>query len=167
MASLKDALSSVSYAYTTSNNLPPFENPDMVAYIINDKFITGYSNYSNNNDGSAGYEFYGDTNGEEFHFITSNGHVFTLPGFALTQEDGTIPFYISNEKGAYYTTIGNSDLDVGDYNVNGDRVDEEKPITAWDLADVFGLESTNEPTYYVYPNDDVMNRNTTIGGWVS
>ncbi|MBR3280334.1 MAG: hypothetical protein IKI57_00610 [Clostridia bacterium] len=101
---------------------------EVVAYIIDDKNITGYNAVGNNENGSAGYEFYGDTNGQEYHFITSNGHVFTLPGFALTVDDGTIQYYISNEKGCYYVVKGNSTLGEGDKNVNGDEVKELLPI---------------------------------------
>ncbi len=101
---------------------------ETVAYIIDDKNITGYGAQANNPNGSAGYEFYGDTNGQEYHFITSDGHVFTLPGFALSVEDGTVQYYISNEKGAYYVVKGKSTLSKGDLNQNGDKVDEELPI---------------------------------------
>lgn len=104
------------------------DDKEVVAYIIDDKNITGYNAVGNNKNGSAGYEFYGDTNGQEYHFITSNGHVFTLPGFALQVDDGTIQFYISNEKGCYYVAKGNSTLEVGKPNVNGDVVKEELPI---------------------------------------
>ncbi len=107
--------------YRVSNN-------DVVAYIIDDKNITGYGTVPNNLDGSAGYEFYGDENGDEYHFVTSDGHAFTLPGFALPLEDGTIQYYISNEKGAYYVATGDSNLKVGDKNLNGDIIKEEGPI---------------------------------------
>ena len=39
---------------------------ETVAYIIDDKNITGYGAVGNNSNGSAGYEFYGDTNGQEY-----------------------------------------------------------------------------------------------------
>jgi len=115
----------------------------VVAYVIDDANITGYdSKGGNKNDGSAGYEFYGDTNGDEYHFVTSNGHVFTIPGFPLPIEDGTIQFYISNEKGAYYIAKGNSNLKVGDPNVNGDKVDELDPILGVDFINGAGTTDT-------------------------
>ncbi|MBR3280488.1 MAG: EI24 domain-containing protein [Clostridia bacterium] len=104
------------------------DDKEVVAYIIDDKNITGYDAVGNNPNGSAGYEFYGDTDGQEYHFITSNGHVFTLPGFALQVDDGTIQFYISNEKGCYYVVKGKSRLNVGQNNINGDVIKEEYPI---------------------------------------
>ena len=146
-----------STAYATA---PSYDRERVVAYIVEDGQIEGYNAVPNNLDGSAGYEFYGDTNGEEYHFITSTGHVFTVPGFAVTQDDGTISFYISNEKGAYYTTIGQSDLDVGDRNINGDIVDEWQPITKMNflinngfyndednsnLGGLYGVSSNGEP----------------------
>jgi type II secretory pathway pseudopilin PulG len=135
----------------------------VVAYVIDDANITGYNAIPNNSNGSAGYEFYGDTNGEEYHFITSNGHVFTLPGFALPLEDGTIQFYISNEKGAYYVVKGNSSLTVGSStNINGDKVDEEKPILASTMkSTIKGLKSDNTGvTSYTFTGSD--KRNTVI-----
>jgi type II secretory pathway pseudopilin PulG len=135
----------------------------VVAYVIDDTNITGYGQKGNNADGSAGYEFYGDTNGEEYHFITSTGHVFTIPGFALTVDDGTIQYYISNEKGCYYVAKGNSTLKEGDRNVNGDVVKEDDPILATDFLNdstqgssahpaeegtgLYGLTSRKTPLY--------------------
>ena len=118
---------------------------EVVAYIIDDYNITGYNSAPNNANGSAGYEFYGDTNGQEYHFITSNGHVFTLPGFALPLEDGTIQYYISNEKGAYYVAKGNSSKSVNDPNINGDEVDVTLPINpVTDMKDqLYGLTASN------------------------
>jgi len=115
----------------------------VVAYVINDENITGYKTGNTPDKGSATYEFYGDTNGAEYHFITSNGHVFTLPGFALPLEDGTIQFYISNEKGAYYVTKGNSSGLTT--NINGDKVDVDQPILASDMKTKKGLTSANKP----------------------
>ena len=143
----------------------------VVAYVINDGFISGYNAKPNNEDGSAGYEFYGDSNGEEYHFITSNGHCFTIPGFALTQEDGTISFYISNEKGAYYVVSGQSGLDVGATNINGDKVDELQPITKLNFLNVdaglYGLTADGWSQYGYSTDldenpDDFIGRHTVI-----
>ena len=133
----------------------PDSNPEsVVAYVIDDFNIGGYdAKGSNKTDGSAGYEFYGDSNGDEYHFITSNGHVFTVPGFPLPIEDGTIQFYISNEKGYYYVAKGNSTLTKGQSNVNGDTVEEDDPIlgvdfiatTGDDITGLYGKTSKNTP----------------------
>jgi len=121
------------------------ERESVVAYVIDDTNITGYGQKGNNEDGSAGYEFYGDTNGEEYHFITSTGHVFTVPGFALTVDDGTIQYYISNEKGCYYVAKGNSNIATGKPNVNGDIVKEEDPILATDFLNDASQGSSGHP----------------------
>jgi type II secretory pathway pseudopilin PulG len=121
------------------------ERESVVAYVIDDTNITGYGQKGNNTDGSAGYEFYGDTNGEEYHFITSTGHVFTVPGFALTVDDGTIQYYISNEKGCYYVAKGNSNIEKGKPNVNGDIVKEEDPILATDFLNKASYGSDGHP----------------------
>ena len=112
-------------------NIYNVDDNEVVAYVIDDNNITGYNQVPNSSDGSAGYEFYGDLNGDEYHFITSNGHVFTLPGFALQVDDGTIQYYISNEKGCYYVTKGSAKyLNVGDKNINGDIIVSENPLNA-------------------------------------
>ena len=134
----------------------------VVAYVIDDANITGYNAVGNNSDGSAGYEFYGDTNGKEYHFITSNGHVFTIPGFALPLEDGTIQFYISNEKGAYYVVKGNSSKNKGDLNINGDEIDENTPINADQFSTTHGLNSNNG-TVSAYTFSPAAGRYTKIG----
>lgn len=116
-----------------------------VAYIINDGVITNYEKYGNNNaNGSASHEFYGDSNGAEYHFITSDGQVFTLPGYPVQQADGTIQYHIDTKSGHYYVVKGNAtDLEVGDKNVNGDVITNEMPILASYLTDVHGLDSNN------------------------
>ena len=136
---------------------------EVVAYVIDDNNITGYNAIPNSKDGSAGYEFYGDNNGEEYHFITSNGHVFTLPGFPLDVDDGTIQYYISNEKGCYYITKGKSRLNVGDKNVNGDVIVEETPIQASTMINnLYGLtiddkplDSYHDKTSGIFPKDTI------------
>ena len=148
---------------------------EIVAYVIDDYNITGYgTNGGNNADGSAGYEFYGDSNGEEYHFITSNGHVFTLPGFALECDDKTVLHYISNEKGCYYVTPGNSRKSVGDKNINGDTIEEAKPINPKiAMEELHGLtaDSTSINSYHDQEtsplpkqNDDLNDEvGTTVG----
>ena len=148
----------------------PTDDNSVVAYVINDGFISGYNSRSNKEDASAGYEFYGDTNGLEYHFITSNGHVFTIPGFAVTQDDGTIQFYISNEKGAYYVVRGQSSLAVGDYNKNGDKVNELAPIIADNFLakQLHGLDSSNHGINYYgqmgTASQELKDRHTMING---
>ena len=123
------------------------ERKNVVAYIIDDKNITGYNANGNLTNGSAGYEFYGDTHGQEYHFITSNGDVFTLPGHAFPLEDGTVKFYVSFLKGKYYVAKGNSNLNVGEKNVEGDIVDEEGPILPNKTmkGNLYGLTKNNVP----------------------
>ncbi len=108
----------------------------VVAYVINDKAIANYGNKNGARfGGAASYEFYGDSNGEECHFITSNGHVFTIPGFAVNCSDGTIQFYISNERRCNYVAVGNSNVAKGQVNVNGDVVVAEDPILYTDFTE--------------------------------
>lgn len=116
-----------------------------VAYIINDGKITNYTKYGNNNsDGSASHEFYGDTNGSEYHFITSDGQVFTLPGYPVQQADGTVEYHINTQSDAFYVVLGNaSGLTVGQKNVNGDVITNTMPILASYLTEVQGLDSNN------------------------
>lgn len=116
-------------------------NPkEQVAYVINDGAITGYEKYGNyNSDGSASYKFYGDSNGKEYHLITSDGQVFTLPGFPVEQPDGTIEYHIDSKSGHYYVVKGSaSDLKIGDLNVNGDVITNNEAIQVKDLSDVYG-----------------------------
>ena len=96
--------------------------------------------------------------------------MFTLPGFGITQEDGTVNFYISNEKGAYYVAKGNSNIEVGQVNVNGDIVKEPRPIVAEFLANyiVRGIRSNgNNGWSYSYEpsisNFGLPGRYTSIG----
>jgi hypothetical protein len=117
-----------------------------VAYAINDKKIVNYDKKNGEKiKGSASYEFYGDSNGDECHFITSNGHVFTTPGFCVPLEDGTIKWYISNERKAYYVTKGNSSLNVGDVNQDGDVIVAPDPILYTDFT-VADHDNNNSPT---------------------
>lgn len=130
---------------------------DVVAYAINDKKIANYENKNGaRTAGTAEYEFYGDSNGEETHFITSNGHVFTVPGFAVACSDGTIQFYISNERRCNYVTKGNSSLAKGAINVNGDAVVEDDPITIDDFKTFTGKDQTGKTlTALTYTNSEI------------
>ena len=118
----------------TLNDYYNVSDKEVVAYVINDNNITSYDEKPATSDGSASYEFYGDDNGKEYHYITSNGHVFTLPGFPLENSDGTITYYLSNERKAYYTVKGSSSLNMGEVNVKGDPVNMLNPITHEDLV---------------------------------
>ena len=119
--------------------------PDQfVAYVIRDNKISNYTtNPDNKANGASGKDFYGDSNGEEYHFVTSNGQVFTLPGYPQTQTDGTIQYHIDTLSGHYYVVKGNSTIPVGQPNVNGDIVTNTKPILATYLTEVHGVDSNN------------------------
>ena len=125
---------------------------DVVAYVIDDKYVSGYAKNGNNDDGSAGKQFTGNSNGKEYHFVTSDGNVFTLPGFAETAADNTIKFYISNKSGQYYIAKGRSSVNVGSLNVDQQKVDVDKPITADQLktAGLYGLKSDGTTTVDSY-----------------
>lgn len=116
---------------------------NVVAYVIDDTKIPNYEN-SKQKNGDPGKEFYGDSNGQENHFITSNGQVFTIPGFPVEQEDGTIQYHIDTKDGHYYVVKGNSSLGVNSTNANGDTVAEVDPILATeDFTVNKGLNSKN------------------------
>ena len=142
------------------------EDSNVVAYAIDDRKVPNYDNKNGAKvKGSASYEFYGDSNGDECHFVTSNGHVFTIPGLAMPQSDGTIQFYISNERRCSYVTKGTSNLNIGDVNINGDVVVANDPILYTDFtkadtdnnnapAGLFGIDANGnaiENTKYTNP----------------
>ncbi len=114
-----------------------------VAYVIRDASISISSQYKDTADlkGSAAREFYGDSNGTEYHFVTSNGQVFTLPGYPVQQTDGSIEYHIDSKNGHYYVVAGNSGVSVGGTNVNGDVVTHTKPIQASYLDKVHGIDA--------------------------
>ena len=114
-----------------------------VAYVINDGTITNYEKYGDNAaaTGEASHEFYGDSNGKEYHFITSDGNVFTLPGYPVTQSDGTIEYHIDTQTGHYYVVAGNSGKTVGTANVNGDPISCSQPIQASYLDETHGIDA--------------------------
>jgi type II secretory pathway pseudopilin PulG len=120
-----------------------------VAYVINDGKISNYNQYGANKDnGSASHEFYGDSNGEEYHFVTSRGDVFTLPGFPVQQSDGSIEYHIDSKNGHYYVVTGNSGLEPKNgtdgevvQNVNNDVITNKQPILAHYLWETKGINA--------------------------
>ena len=125
-----------------------------VAYLINDAVITNYSQYGNKkakSDGTADHEFYGDSNGNEFHYVTSNGQVFTLPGYPVPQTDGSIEYHIDSKNGHYYVVTGNSGIEPNSTtvakNVNNDIVTNKQPILGTYLSEIHGINATTgDPT---------------------
>lgn len=109
----------------------------VVAYVINDSKIPNYESYED------GRDFYGDSNGKEYHLITSNGQVFTIPGYPVEQSDGTIEYHIDTKDGHYYVVTGNSGKSVDTVNVNGANIDETDPILSRDFTVKHGLTSDN------------------------
>lgn len=76
--------------------------------IKDDRFVEGYDKKE--------FDFYGNSNGDEKHYVTSDGKVFTLPGFPQTQEDKSIRYYINANQ--FYTVQGQSDkIKAADPNV--------------------------------------------------
>ncbi len=116
-----------------------------VAYVIRDSAISSSLSYTddkiNGTAGSAAREFYGDSNGEEYHFVTSNGQVFTLPGYPVQQTDGSIEYHIDSKNGHYYVVAGNSGISVGQKNVNSSVVTNTQPILASYLTTQHGINA--------------------------
>ncbi len=116
-----------------------------VAYVIRDSSITISAQYKDtaSQAGSAAREFYGDSNGTEYHFVTSDGQVFTLPGYPVSQTDGTIEYHIDSKNGHYYVVAGNSGKTpgAGVTNVNGDLITNTKPIQASYLTTTHGINA--------------------------
>ena len=114
---------------------------DIVAYLITDQEINGYETRAN-------LDFYGDSNGKEHHFVTSDGIVFTIPGFQEEQEDGTVRYYITSQ-GHYYTVVGKSNETenadgqslVGTLAANIANPIEKDPILARDFTVLHGIDS--------------------------
>ena len=130
-----------SYYSSYSSSYSSNSDDDVVAYVINDKNTSYASTASDNNDdGSASREFYGDSNGKEYHFITSDGNVFTLPGYPVPQADGTIEYHIDTKYGHYYVVQGNSGKSLESINVNGDTISATRPIQASDLTRIKGID---------------------------
>lgn len=107
-------------------------------YQIKDDIMTEYTNK----------DFYGDANGEETHWVTSDGLVFTLPGFPRTV-DGEERMYINAE--LYYVTTGgtmivanSTHMDKTDtVSVEGDLTTKgnQSPKDATDVASLKGLDA--------------------------
>jgi hypothetical protein len=137
-----------------------------VAYIINDGVITNYSKYGDNSatTGEAAHEFYGDSNGLEFHYITSDGQVFTLPGYPVQQSDGSIEYHIDSKNGHYYVIKGNSGVAIGGTNVNGDVVVGEQPIQATYLRATRGINARTGGTLGA-PTNGTGNPNTGMADY--
>ena len=119
------------------------KTPGVVAYVIDDSISRSRYSYSYSDSDKTNMKFYGDTNGAENHFITSNGQVFTLPGYPEVQADGTVQYHIDTKRGHYYVVKGNSKHDVGDYNINGDLITEANPIVASNWDDFYGVDKNN------------------------
>ena len=115
-----------------------------VAYVIRDAKTSYAANVKEKaQDGSADREFYGDSNGVEYHFVTSNGNVFTLPGYPVPQSDGSIEYHIDTQNGHFYVVAGNSGKAPakGVKNVNGDEITNTKPILASYLTKTHGINA--------------------------
>lgn len=93
------------------------ENKDVVAYVINDKNINMYED---------GIKFHGDSNGEEHHLITSDGRVFTIPGYVRTVDNEETRYYINTN--SYYIISNDST----------DKKAVKKAITAKDFDEIYG-----------------------------
>lgn len=70
------------------------EDNNVVAYLITDQIINGY-------EFREDLKFYSDEKTDEYHFVTSDGTVFTIPGYSEKQEDGSIKYYVTSQ-GHYY-----------------------------------------------------------------
>jgi len=137
-----------------------------VAYVIKDSAISYSATNTDESanppvtDGSAAREFYGDSNGVEYHFITSKGDVFTLPGYPVDQSDGTIEYHIDTRAGHLYTVVGNSGIAVGKTNVNGNTVTNTMPILASYLTGTHGIvATTGKPSTTIATNSRTTSSN--------
>lgn len=125
---------------------------DIVAYLITDNEINGYETRAN-------LDFYGDSNGKEHHFVTSDGTVFTIPGFQEEQEDGSVRYYVTSQ-GNYYTVVGKSNLTANangqectDLDANIANPIEDDPVLARDFTVLHGVDSDGneqQATYSLY-----------------
>jgi len=123
---------------------------DMVAYVIGDGHIPGYetSGTPSKDAGKATKKFYGDANGDEYHFVTSKGNVFTLPGFPVSQTDGTVEYHIDTEQSHFYTITGSSGKNYGNEAKSGDEKLLPSPISATKLkeAGTYGMTAEGKPS---------------------
>lgn len=119
--------------YTSGDSILYYQARVPAYKITDDKFVEGYK---------SNFDFYGDSNGPETHYVTSDGTVFTLPGFPQTQEDKSIRYYINAT--SYYTVKGQSTLTAADKNAdtNKDKI-VDSPIQAADLTEFIALSATS------------------------
>ena len=125
---------------STNNLTGGASENNIVAYLITDQEINGYDTKDN-------LDFYGDSNGTEYHLVTSDGIVFTIPGFAEEQETGEIKYYV-NSQGAYYTVVGKN----ASLTADPTKAVEADPILARDFTTLHGIDSdgadqTTSPIY--------------------
>lgn len=106
--------------YVSGDDVTYFQTRVAAYEIEDDKYVEGYRD--------TRFSFYGDSNGKETHFVTSDGTVFTLPGFPRTQEDKSVRYFITPT--AYYTVTGQNTTLTADMT----KKIEAKPIQAADLA---------------------------------
>jgi type II secretory pathway pseudopilin PulG len=123
-----------------------------VAYLITDQEINGYEKESN-------LDFYGDSNGTEYHLVTSDVVVFTIPGFQEEQENGTVRYYITSQ-GDYYTVEGKTTDDKykADAVVDGKTI-VKLPVQAKDFTTLSGIDYESQPvaTSVVYGANLTLN----------
>ena len=147
----------------TSPNVDEIKNYKVPeGYIIYDEIYGKLTNATKEDDQVVAYLIKDDTIGSSYSstyldeyaskkFITSDGTVFTLPGYPYECTDGTIQYYMGASRRANYVTKGKSNLSVGDLNVNGDEVSKNEEIDLQDfMRDTFGVEnelSNNETNY--------------------
>jgi len=118
--------------YVSGDSVDYWENRVLAYRIEDDRYVDGYTKEE--------FDFYGDSNGEEEHYVTSDGKVFTLPGYPQTQEDKSIRYYITATD--YYTVKGQSSLGVSEATkVEADPL-QESDIKATLTVDSDGNETT-------------------------
>ncbi len=95
------------------------------------------------------HDFYGDSAGEEDHYVTSDGKTFTLPGFPQTQDDKSVRYYIAPN--AYYTVIGGSSLTA-----DAAKRIVEKPILNGTMTDNTTMKMFSQTTDGTTSGDGVV-----------
>lgn len=110
----------------------------VVAYLITDQEINGYENKAN-------LDFYGDSNGTEYHLVTSDGTVFTIPGFQEEQENGTVKYYITSQ-GDYYIVEGKTtEADHKEGQTVDGKTVIKLPVQAKDFTPLSGVDYESKP----------------------
>lgn len=84
--------------------------------------------------------------------VTSDGTIFTFPGFEEKQEDGSLKFYITAQ-GHYYTVIKKSDKTE-----SLEERNEANPITAEDFKKIYGVDKN----YNVVTESKIYKENLEI-----